>query len=175
MAYYSYTSQLDILLQHWQEMGVFSVIVPFILIFAVVFAILQKSRILGARPSIDTIVAFALGFGALQFDFVTRAFTETFMRGFGIAVIVLVGAVILFGLFINQQETQVWRIIGSILAAIALLVILIVSYGQSSWTASEFWRLWGGYVVIGVIILGLILLMTLPQRGIPAQVRTAQG
>jgi len=59
----------------WNNMGVFSYVIPFLLIFAVVFAILKKTGILGDdNDGILAIIAVAIGLLSLQFDFVSKFF-----------------------------------------------------------------------------------------------------
>ena len=54
----------------FKEFGLFDVVLPFLLVFAIIFAILEKTRILGTekidkedvpRRNLNTIVAFVIG------------------------------------------------------------------------------------------------------------------
>ena len=74
----------------WNDLGVFSYVIPFLLIFAVVYAILDKSKILGDNTTIGAIVAAAIGLLALQFDFVPEFFAVIFPRfGIGISIFIV--------------------------------------------------------------------------------------
>ena len=82
------TSITDVL-NIWNEMGVFSYVIPFLLIFAVVFAILKKTGMLSSRSAdgkgddnngILAIISVAIGLLALQFDFVAEFFSIIFPR-----------------------------------------------------------------------------------------------
>ena len=75
----------------WNDLGVFSYIIPFLLIFAVIFAILDKTHILGAdNRAIQAIVAVSIGLLSLQFDFVSEFFAIIFPRfGMGIAIFIV--------------------------------------------------------------------------------------
>lgn len=47
------------------EIGLLDVILPFLLIFALTFGILQRNKVLGGKRNIDAMVAFCVGFLAL--------------------------------------------------------------------------------------------------------------
>lgn len=159
MVYYGFT-QLDSMIQMWQAYGVFSVFIPFVLIFAVVFAILSKSKILGGKSGIDTIVAIAIALLSLQWDFMPRFFSELFPRlGMGIAV--LLALVILVGMFITSKHETVWMIILASIAFIIFIVVLIQTQIGFNWSASPFWQNYGFMVIMGVVIVGLIVGMVL--------------
>ncbi len=44
-----------------ERMGVFDVILPFILIFTIVYAVLQKTKILGERKNFNVVIALVMG------------------------------------------------------------------------------------------------------------------
>ena len=87
-------------LNSWNDIGVFSYVIPFLLIFAVVYAILQKSGVLGDNKTIDAIVAAAIGLLSLQLDFVATFFAVIFPR-FGIGIAIFLVALIFIGFFYN--------------------------------------------------------------------------
>ena len=60
--YYSYGFfDFTGVMQQWTSIGLFDIILPIILIFTVVYAILQRTRILGAIKGIDSVVALIVG------------------------------------------------------------------------------------------------------------------
>lgn len=162
MVYYGFT-QLDGLLQMWASFGVFSVLIPFVLMFAVVFAILEKSRILGAHRGIDVIVSISIALLALQWDFMPRFFAELFPR-LGMAIAILLSLVILVGMFITTAHKNIYYIILASVAFIIFIIMLIQTYGGYAWTSSWFWQQWGGLIVTGLVIIGLILVFVIPKR-----------
>ena len=82
----------------WNDLGVFSYMIPFLLLFAVVFAILEKSKILGGNKPIMSIVAASIGLLALQFDFVSEFFAVIFPR-FGVGISIFLVLLIMIGFF----------------------------------------------------------------------------
>jgi len=86
----------------WNELGVFSYVIPFLLIFAVVFAILDKTRMLGENKTIESIVAASIGLLSLQFDFVSEFFAVIFPR-FGIGISLFIVMLIMLGFFYPEE------------------------------------------------------------------------
>jgi hypothetical protein len=63
MAYYGYypTGQTGVFYQ-LQQLGVFDIILPFVLVFTIVFAVLQKTKILGEKSkNFNVVIALVLG------------------------------------------------------------------------------------------------------------------
>ncbi len=140
----------------WNEMGVFSYVIPFLLIFAVVFAILQKSRILShgtnENRAILAIISASIGLLALQFDFVSEFFAVIFPR-FGIGLAIFLSLIILLGFFWPGDEVH-----GSWIG-------WVVGIGVAIWALSS-WDQWSGYTGFGgwfveyiwaLIILGVLI------------------
>ncbi len=162
MVSYGFT-QLDALIQLWESQGLFSVFLPFLLIFAVTFAILNKSKILGGKSGIDVIVALSVGLLALQQEFLRRFFYELFPRlGMGIGVILALS--ILIGLFIVEGKENIYMIILGSIAFIVFLVVIISTQSGFSFNSWSWWSQWGNLVVWGVILIGIIVAFSLTKK-----------
>ena len=145
-----------VLLQ-WQSAGVFDYLLPFLLIFALVFAILQKSKILGQEKGINIIIAVVIGFLALQLDFVPMFFREIFPR-LGVALAVLLGLLILIGLFIDLGDKTKWpNYVLMAIGVIAFLIILAQVFTVYPWFSSWYSGDLIGWIVFGVILVGIII------------------
>jgi len=148
----------------WNEMGVFSYVIPFLLIFAVVFAILQKSRVLShgtdENRAMLAIISAAIGLLSLQFDFVSEFFAVIFPR-FGIGLALFLSLIILLGFFWPENEVH-----GSWIG-------WVVGIGIAIWALSA-WDQWSGQVGFGgwfvqnvwalIIVGGLIAIIVLVTR-----------
>ena len=89
------------ILNQWNQIGVFSYVIPFLLIFAVIFAILQKTKILTGEhenKGLLAIISIAVSLLALQFDMVSIFFAVIFPR-FGIGLSIFLVLLILLGFF----------------------------------------------------------------------------
>lgn len=141
----------------WNEMGVFSYVIPFLLIFAVVFAILDKTKLLGSENRfILAIISASVGLLSLQFDFVSEFFAVIFPR-FGIGLALFLTIIIILGFFSYDSSGK---------PAISIKVFgWIVGVGVFIWALSS-WDQWSGQVGFGgwfvqnvwaLIILGALI------------------
>ena len=74
-----------------EQLGFFDYLLPFLIIFALVFGILTKIKIFEDNKAINAIIALSVGLMALQFGFVSAFFSELFPRlGVGLAVILVI-------------------------------------------------------------------------------------
>ena len=156
----------------WEQAGVFNYVLPFLLIFAVIFGILEKTNIFGSKDGksskgINVVIAIAIGFLSLQFNFVSLFFSEIFPR-LGIGISIILAVLILAGLFINPKNKG-WM--GG-LSAIALLVAIVVvfaSLDSYSWYTGSGIGYWLGHnwaTIVGVLVfLGLLIAIIVGSKG----------
>ncbi len=117
----------------WNEMGVFSYVIPFLLIFAVVFAILKKTEILGkGNDGILAIISAALGLLSLQYDFVSEFYAVIFPR-FGIGLSLFLVLIIFIGFFIPVADKDKGK---------GAWIGFIIGIGTVIWAISS-WDEWG--------------------------------
>ena len=154
LASYGYTSgNIGTFLSSLEQFGVFSYMLPFLLIFALVFGILSMTNLFKENKMVNGIIALVIGLMALQFEFVPIFFAELFPRlGIGLAVILVV--LIVLGVFAPKEKSMNWIFFG--IAAVVLAVILFKTAGSVGWADAYWWSdNWPG--IIGVVfILALI-------------------
>jgi hypothetical protein len=141
------------LLAQWEQQGIFSYVLPFLILFALIFGILSQMQLFRDNKAINSIIALAVSLMALQFDFVPRFFSEIFPRlGVGIAVILVL--LILVGLFMDPDEKGLMLTLVGI-GVVVFIVVMVNTSGALGWTAGD-WinNNWQGliWVVIGVIV-----------------------
>ena len=152
------------ILFQWEQAGVFAYVLPFLLIFAVVFGILAKTNIFGSRNGksnvgINVVISLAVGFLALQFNFVSLFFAEIFPRlGIGISIVLVV--LILLGLFINPKNKG-WMMGLSAVALLIAVVVVFASLDSYSWYSGSGIGYWLGYnwaTIVGILVfVGLLI------------------
>ena len=151
-------------LAQWQAAGVFSYVLPFLLIFALTFGLLcrinlfstkNKEGIEGPNKSINAIIALSVSLMALQFDFVSLFFSEIFPR-FGVALSIILVIIILGGLFIpTDSKWFTWVLILVVMVIIGIVVFQsLESFGYNAgyWWRNNLGSLLGWAVLIGLII-----------------------
>lgn len=149
-------SAFGVFLDQLSQAGFFSYVLPFLVIFALVYGILLRTKLFEQNKAIDGIIALAVGLMALQFDFVPRFFSEIFPR-LGIALAVILVLIILLGLFFPANIA----FINYALLIVGVIIFLIVLTKSGLFVGSGFDSWWSQYgtmaISIGVVILVLIV------------------
>lgn len=151
---YGYYSLGDVL-NSWSQQGVFAYGLPFLLIFAIVFGILGKSKILGENKGVQATIALAVGLLALQFNLVTDFYATIFPYA-GIAIAILVVAIILMGLMFKELDWTKYVFFG--IGAILFVIVLFTSlsdfsmFGGFGYGWADAWPA----IMAGIVFLGIM-------------------
>lgn len=144
----------------WQEIGVYGVLLPFLLIFTLTFAILQKTKILGDKhKNLNIIVSFVLGLLFLQNVYLVESI-QIFLPKIAYALLFFLMFLLLIGVFTGSADTfKKWTWVAVVLAVLALL------WASSSDYTGGFLDWWrdspelSQFIWIGLIVGGLIWLV----------------
>lgn len=142
------------LLSKWEQIGFFSYLLPFLLIFALIFGILTKVQVFKDNKMINGIIALAVAFMALQFDFVPAFFSNIFPR-LGVGLAIILSIFILLGLFMDPESKMINYILLGVGALIVGLV-LIQSAGELGWASGAWWQE-NWQMVIGAVFLFVLI------------------
>ena len=156
----------------WNEMGVFSYVIPGLLIFAVVYAILEKTRVLSRegeehnRPVL-AIISASVALLSLQFDLVSQFYSVIFPR-FGVGLALFLALMILLGFFYPMKEG---KFPGSVTWIGWLVGISVAIWSLVSWDTwlsyGEFGQFFDDYfwaLVILLVVVGAIAGVSKPDR-----------
>ena len=152
------------ILNSWAESGVFAYVLPFLLIFALVYGILEKSGVLGENKGVHAIIAVALGLLSLVGDFLPTFF-KSFAPYLGMGVSVLLGAIILLGLFETGKDDK--KIIPKVLFGIGALIFVIVviaTFQNYNYGYANLWDSYGPAFVTLLIIVAVVALITFGNK-----------
>jgi len=155
------------ILNQWADMGIFAYALPFLLVFALVYGILWKSKLLGENKGVIVVLALTVGLLSLQFDYVTTFFATIFPYA-GIGMSVLLVALILMGLFVdpaNKGYNIAFFSVGGLIA----LIVIISSFVKNEWWGSGGWW-WSEYwpaLIALLVIIGLVLLVIFASKKQP--------
>jgi len=153
--------QFDDLLFQLEQTGFFSYILPFLLIFAVIFGILTKMNLFSKDPNkpnkgVNAIIALSVALLSLQFDIVPLFFSEIFPQlGVGLSVILL--ALILMGFFIGDESWSKYVFFG--IGAIIFLIIVVKSTQSFGFYSGGgyIWDQYGFSIIVGAILIFAVI------------------
>lgn len=143
------------ILNQWASAGVFDYVLPFLLIFAVVFGILNTTGALGKHKGVQVLIAVVLGALSLQYNYLSD-FLKVMAPNLGIGVSVILAAIVLVGLFIPSDERRFWFWGLGAIGFVIFVIILINTFdtvGYSTTLYSDYI----GYVIGAVLLIGLII------------------
>lgn len=159
------------LLSSWEQMGVFTYALPFLLIFAIVFGILSKINVFGDNKGLNAVVAIVIGLLALQFELVPVFFSEIFPR-LGVALSILLALIVLLGLFFDKDHKGLNYGLLAV-GVIIFITVIVKSTGNLGWYSGYWWSSNWQRVVAALAFFGIIMAIINsvgggPKRELPA-------
>ncbi|MBU0637059.1 MAG: hypothetical protein KKF89_00365 [Nanoarchaeota archaeon] len=151
------------------ELGLYDVILPFLLAFTIIFAILEKTKIFGTekigdvqvtRKNMNAMVAFVIAFFVVASSKVVALINMVASQAF-LLVFLFVLFLILAGVLQKEGEYELekgWRNAFMIVALIVLILIFLNAIGWLSQIYEFLVKYWDSQAVSAVILLILIVL-----------------
>lgn len=149
------------LFRRLEELGFFQYILPFLLIFAVVYAVLTKIHVFEKNKGAAIVVAFAVGLLALQFDIVPAFFQNIFPK-FGIGLAFLLVALILVGAFISNESAYKWIFFS--IGMLIFFIIVVASFSDWQFLGSWWWSQYAVSIIVAVGVIGALILIILTSK-----------
>jgi hypothetical protein len=144
------------------QTGFFDYVLPFLIIFSVVYGILLKIQIFKDNKAVNGIIALAVGLLALQFDLVPVFFSEIFPK-FGIAIAIILIILILIGLFLPINQAWISYTLFGVAAAI-LIGVFWKSFGGMGYDIGAMLSSPGAILIIFLLFI-IILIAILANAG----------
>ena len=127
----------------WQQIGIYGVVLPFILVFTLCFAILEKTNILGQnKKNLNIIISLVMGLLFLQNVYLVER-VQFFLPNVAFAVIVFLMLLLLMGVSMGDAAGTMWannwKWAALVLAVLALLwasTTDMAGFGFLDWWAS---------------------------------------
>jgi len=169
-----------------EDFGMFDVVLPFLLIFTIVFAVLEKSRILGVeedgktpKKQLNAMVAFVTGLIVVATNKIVTIINQA-LPNIILLLVMIILFLMLIGSFMKDQKTGFeapkWVIV--LLSIVSLLAIVLIfmstikmENGKSFLQYSSDWVMnnWGGTVFAGflffIVVIGAIVYVVKPNFG----------
>ena len=140
----------------WEEIGFFSYLLPFLLIFALVFGILTKVKLFKENKAVNAIIALVVALIAIQLETVPTFFSAIFPR-VGIALAIILALFILVGLFIDPEHpAMTWILMG--IGVIILIVVIVQAAGSLGWSTGTWWQ--DNWITIVGVVIVIALVIT---------------
>ena len=154
------------IMNQWQAVGVFDYVLPFLLIFSVVFGILTSTNLIGKQKGVHIIVAIVVGLLALRLGFVQTFFTELFPR-LGVGLAVILELMIMTGLFIHEDQAKYWMWGIAAVAIVAWIIILVGTSQTLGWFGSYGGAMgdYAGLIIGAILIVGVIIAVVAAKGG----------
>lgn len=142
-----------------------NIILPFVLIFTLIFAILQRSKILGdGKKQIDALVAASIGLIVISYGFAVGVISSL-LPFLAISAVVILVFMILYG-FIVQDKISFHKsvnVIVGILAALGVIITVLVATGAYDYLVERFFVMEGetfsNTLIFLVLVVGAVLLV----------------
>ncbi len=157
-----------------KEFGFYDVVLPFLLVFTIVYAVLQKTKIFGAKEptkNINAMIAFVM---ALFFVATTNlvAGTVELLPNVVVLLITLMSFMMLVGFFYTDKEFsfenhKFWKVFLTIIFFIGIVLMAWHAFAPKAWEwfwigQTDFWSSTAGVTIIFLaIVIGTILFVTL--------------
>ncbi len=150
----------EIILQHW----IFTRFAyPFLLIFFLIFAILEKTKLLGENKQINALVAFVIGFIFISVAYPTEVASDLILF-LTVAIVVMFVALLLWGFIMGKEGLDVFgkaskglKWVMGIVIVVAVGIATIWATGvQGNFIDTLFRQSWSKTLWTNVIFIALI-------------------
>ncbi len=99
-------------IEFMQSFGIFDIVLPFLLVFTVIFGILEKTKVFGkegdsSRKNLNAMVAFVIGFFVVAATQIVQLM-QTALPYIMFLLVLIIMFMILFGSTISEGELNIW-------------------------------------------------------------------
>ena len=131
-------SPLQNAISFFKDFGLFDVVLPFLLVFAIIFAILEKTKILGTegkdqtpKRSLNTMVAFVIGMLVVATNKIVTAINET-LPNVVLIIVSFVAFLMMIGVFMGSEELNFYKdhrafAIGFMVFSLIALILIVLN------------------------------------------------
>ncbi len=154
-----YGTSFSSIFYYLQSYGFFDYILPFLIIFGLVFGVLSRIQLFGNNKPTYAIISTAVALLSLQFGFVSQFFSTIFPE-LGIWLSVILVIFIILGLLNIDKKWN--KGIMAIVGVVILVIVLVKSFGQT-WYNFGYWFPynwnWTLIIIVAVVLgaLGIII------------------
>ena len=163
-SYSLYGGSISTFFYQLQSLGFFDYILPFLIIFGIVFGVMNRIKLFGENKPTYAIISIAVALLALQFGFVSQFFAAIFPE-LGVWLSVLLVAFIILGIVnVNRKWNKAVMALSGV---VVLVIVLVKSFGQT-WYNFGYWLPynwnWGVTIAIIAVLIGLGIMIGGPSK-----------
>lgn len=137
-------------IEFFKEFGLFDVILPFILVFSVIFAILEKTRLLGTeevggkqipRKNLNSMVAVVFAFLVVATNKIVNAINIA-LPNIVLLIILVISFLLMVGIFYKTEELEFsrkYRLLTNWMVGFLLFFTILIFLGSIQTEAGESW------------------------------------
>lgn len=146
------------------QIGLFTYILPLMLVFALVYGIMTKLKIFENNNAINGVIAISVALMSLQFNIVNVFFAQLFPK-VGVGLAIILALLLMLGLFIPKEKWAVYVIMG--VSAVIFVIVLVNTAADVGWSSGYWWYDNWEYVAGAIFILilfGLVFASGKPEK-----------
>src|SRR3989338_3071230 len=168
-------------IEFFVDLGVYDIILPFLLVFTIMFAVLEKTKILGiekigdkeyTKKNLNAMIAFVVALLVVASTQLVRIINEV-MANAVLLIVLAISFLLLVGvLYTDKQfslEDSPWAKFFTVIMFVGIVIIFLNALGWLQPILSLFTNIeaeWAGSIVFIVIILGFMWYITKePNKG----------
>lgn len=163
------------------KVGVYDVILPFLLVFTIIFAILEKTKIFGydkigdkqiSKKNLNSMVSFVTAFLVIASTQLVSIINEV-MANVVLLLILGICFMLLIGVFFKEGELTLdkfpkWLQFFMVLMFIGIVLIFLNALGwlQNIINLFQYWDdQWATTIIFMIIVVGFIIYITMDTKG----------
>lgn len=138
----------------------YNVVLPFLLVFAVVFALLEKTEVLGAgKRNVNLIVAFCIAFIFVGVPALVNV-TLRLIPIVSLIIVILLCLLLVFGFVgIQPEQNKILKTILGIVLGIALTIVILWASGALEKVGNISGTTLNYIIFIGIFILAIVVVL----------------
>ncbi|MBS3149274.1 hypothetical protein J4455_01085 [Candidatus Woesearchaeota archaeon] len=159
------------LIESLKDYGFFDIVLPFLLVFTLIFAILEKTKLLGlegqnAKTNINAILSLVISFIFIANTDVSQVI-NSYISNVGLLIVIALLGLVLFGL-LGVNVEQGFRGIPLLIAVILAIIGLIWSLKDQTYLGINFGNLGSsgyldGPLIVTIVVIIIVLFVLLRQ------------
>ncbi len=136
------------------------IILPFLLVFTLIFAILEKTEVLGKeKRQVNAIIGLVVGLILIAFP-IARNIIIQLMPFLAVVAVILLVFMLLYAFASGKKENPLNKgltIVFGIIIGIALIIMIIYASGKWDWFSNTFFKgSTGGSVFLNILVIAVI-------------------